>query len=68
MFYAFSGFMAAYNYNIMWLDCIWVLPLILLGLERLVKEGRWGLYCLTLAFSIFTNYLFGEWCIPEIRL
>lgn len=56
MFYAFSGFMAAYNYNIMWLDCIWVLPLILLGLERLVKEGRWGLYCLTLAFSIFTNY------------
>lgn len=56
LFYAFSGFMAAYNYNIMWLDCIWVLPLILLGLERLVKEGRWGLYCLTLAFSIFTNY------------
>ncbi len=56
MFYAFSGFMAAYNYNIMWLDCIWLLPLILLGLERLVKEGKWGLYCLTLAFSIFTNF------------
>lgn len=56
MFYAFSGFMAAYNYNIMWLDCIWVLPLILLGLERLVKEGKCGLYCLTLAFSIFSNY------------
>lgn len=56
MFYAFSGFMAAYNYNIMWLDCIWVLPLILLGLERLVREGKCGLYCLTLAFSIYTNY------------
>lgn len=56
MFYAFSGFMAAYNYNIMWLDCVWVLPLILLGLERLVKEGKCGLYCLTLAFSIYTNY------------
>ncbi len=56
MFYAFSGFMAAYNYNIMWLDCIWVLPLILLGLERLVKEGQCTLYCLTLAFSIYTNY------------
>lgn len=56
MFYAFSGFMAAYNYNIMWLDCIWLAPLILLGLERLVKEGKCGLYCLTLAFSIFTNY------------
>lgn len=56
MFYAFSGFMAAYNYNIMWLDCIWALPLVLLGLERLVKEGSCALYCLILAFSIFTNF------------
>ncbi|MCM1569740.1 MAG: YfhO family protein [Roseburia sp.] len=56
LFYALSGFMAAYNYNIMWLDCIILLPLILLGLERLVKQGRCTLYCLTLALSIFTNY------------
>lgn len=56
MFYAFSGFMAAYNYNIMWVDCIWLLPLIVLGLERLVREGKCGLYCVTLALSIFTNY------------
>ena len=44
-FYALSGFMAAYNYNIMWVDCVVLLPLIVLGLERLVKEGRGGLYC-----------------------
>lgn len=56
MFYAFSGFMAAYNYNIMWVDCVWLFPLILLGLERLVKEGKFGLYCITLALSIFTNF------------
>ncbi|MCM1027347.1 MAG: YfhO family protein [Roseburia sp.] len=56
LFYAFSGFMAAYNYNIMWVDCIWLFPLILLGLERLVKEGRCGMYCVALAFSIFTNF------------
>ncbi len=55
-FYALSGFIAAYNWNIMWLDCVILLPLILLGLERLVKEGRCGLYCLTLALSILTNY------------
>lgn len=55
-FYALSGFMAAYNWNIMWLDCVILLPLILLGLERLVKEGRWKLYCVTLALSIFTNF------------
>ncbi|MCM1225644.1 MAG: YfhO family protein, partial [Lachnospiraceae bacterium] len=55
-FYALSGFMAAYNYNIMWVDCVVLLPLIILGLELLVKEGRCGLYCVTLALSIFTNY------------
>lgn len=56
LFYALSGFMAAYNYNIMWVDCVVLLPLIVLGLERLVKEGRCGLYCVTLALSIYTNY------------
>lgn len=55
-FYALSGFMAAYNYNIMWVDCVVLLPLIVLGLERLVKEGRGGLYCVTLALSIYTNF------------
>lgn len=56
VFYALSGFMAAYNWNIMWLDCVVLLPLIVLGLESLVKEGKCTLYCVTLAFSIFTNY------------
>lgn len=55
-FYALSGFMAAYNWNIMWIDCVVLLPLILLGLERLVKEGKCGLYCIMLALSIYTNY------------
>jgi len=55
-FYAMSGFMAAYNWNIMWLDCVVLLPLIMLGLEMLVKEGKWVLYCVTLALSIYTNF------------
>ena len=56
VFYAMSGFVAAYNWNVMWMDCLVLAPLILLGLERLVKEGRTGLYCVTLALSILTNY------------
>ena len=55
-FYAMSGYMAAYNWNIMWLDCVVLFPLILMGLEALIKEGKWVLYCVTLALSIFTNY------------
>ena len=55
-FYALSGYTAAYNYNIMWVDCIILAPLIVLGLERLVKEGRGAFYCVTLSLSLFTNY------------
>lgn len=56
LFYALSGYMAAYNWNVMWLDCLWLFPLVILGLEQLVKESRGMLYCVTLALTIFTNY------------
>ncbi len=56
VFYALSGYMAAYNWNIMWLDCVILLPLILWGLECLVQEGRPVLYCITLTLSILSNF------------
>ncbi|NBH73469.1 hypothetical protein D3Z51_15925 [Clostridiaceae bacterium] len=56
VFYALSGYMAAYSWNIMWLDCIILFPLIMLGLERLVREGKGGWYCLALGLSILSNY------------
>lgn len=56
IFYALSGYMAAYSWNIMWLDCIILFPLIVMGLERLVKEGNGFLYCVTLGLSILSNY------------
>ncbi len=56
VFYAMSGYVAAYNWNHMWLDCLWLAPLIILGLEELVKNGKGRLYCLTLTASILTNY------------
>ena len=55
-FYALSGFMAAYNWNIMWLDCVVLLPLLMLGIESLVKENKCILYCVILGLSIFTNF------------
>ena len=56
IFYALSGYMAAYSWNIMWLDCIVLFPLILWGLERLVEEGRGKFYCIALGLSILSNY------------
>lgn len=54
--YALSGFVAAYSWDIMWMDCIALFPLIMVGLERLVQEKKPGLYFVTLALSIFSNY------------
>lgn len=55
-FYALSGYMAAYNWNVMWLDCIVLAPIIILGLEQLVEKGNYKLYCLSLALSILSNF------------
>lgn len=51
-----SGYLAAYNWNVMWLDCIFLFPLIALGLEKLVTEGKYRLYCISLALCILSNY------------
>ena len=56
MFYALSAYISAYSWNIMWLDCIMLAPLIILGMERLVFEKKGGMYGILLAVSILSNY------------
>ncbi len=55
-FYALSGYMAAYSWNVMWLDCIVLAPIIILALEKLVEQGDGRLYCIMLGLSILSNY------------
>lgn len=62
LFYALSSYMAAYSWNIMWLDSLILLPLILLGTERLVQKPgiKSGfLYSISLGIAIFSNYYIG---------
>lgn len=59
MVYALSAYFAAFSWNIMWLDCMWLLPFIILGLDRLVYEKRYKMYCIALALGIFSNYYIG---------
>lgn len=54
--YALSAYMAAYAWNIMWLDCIVLAPLAILGLERMIKTGSPLLYYAALALCIWSNY------------
>lgn len=55
-FYALSGWVLGYNWNIMWLDCIALFPLVMFGIERLVKDGKGLFYAVMLGLSIFFNY------------
>ena len=59
MAYALSAYFAAFSWNIMWLDCMWLLPFIVLGLEKLVNEKKCKMYCISLALAIFSNYYIG---------
>ncbi len=54
--YALSGFMAAYQWNIMWLDVVLLAPMVLWAVEELILTGKGSKYCLLLALSIFTNF------------
>ena len=56
VFYALSSYMAAFSWNVMWLDCLVLLPLIVLGMDQLIKENKYFLYTIALGLSIFSNY------------
>ncbi len=57
--YALCGWFLTDFWNIMWCDAMVLLPLICMGLRRLLKEGRFGLYTASLAICIASNYYTG---------
>lgn len=57
--FALSSFMIGYYFNLMWLDSIAMLPLIMLGIERIVKGENGKLFCLALFYGLYCNYYIG---------
>ncbi len=54
--YAFCGYMLAYYWNVMWLDAMILLPVVLLGIERIIDNGKMGTFVVGLSLSMFSNY------------
>ena len=54
--YAFCGFFIAYYWNIMWIDAMYLLPLVTLGIEKIINEKDKKLYVGALAVTFFANY------------
>ncbi len=58
-FYGLCAWALGYQWNIMWLDTFALLPLVLMGMVALLKEGKFVLYTVTLFLSVFSNYYIG---------
>ena len=56
--YTFCGFTLQYYSNFMWLDIVALFPLLLLGLDRLLREGKPTLYLLLYMFYLYRSVYF----------
>ncbi|MDM5157042.1 YfhO family protein [Bacillus sp. DX1.1] len=55
-FYALMSFVTVYSFCVMWLDGIYLLPLIMLGIERLLTSRKYGLFIFSLALTFISNF------------
>ena len=54
--YALMAYNINYYFNIMWIDIVFLAPLVLLGLDKLMDENKASLYIVTLFLAILSNY------------
>ncbi len=70
--YAFCGYAMFYYQNIVWLDVMCLFPLLLIGLEKLMNEGRPLLYILiftaTLTVNFYLSYMVAVFLVLAVGL
>ena len=59
LIYAFSSYVICYSFHIMWLDCVYMLQIILLFVDKFLENGKILPIVLSLSYSILTNYYIG---------
>jgi len=59
LLYAFSAYFTAYYWNIMWIDGMYMLPIIILGIENIVNKNNGLLYTISLTTMLYINYFIG---------
>ena len=57
--YALTSYAVVQANNTMWIDSLIYLPLIALGIEAIVKHGRFTLYTVSLALCFISNFYIG---------
>ncbi len=57
--YSLCGYVLGFFYNLFWLECVMLLPLIVLGMRRVVDRKGSYLYIISLALMLFSSYYIG---------
>ena len=58
-FYGLCAWALGYMWNVMWLDTFALLPLVILGVVKLLRERKFILYTVSLFLSVIINYYIG---------
>jgi uncharacterized membrane protein YfhO len=57
--YALTAYNLLYYCNYMWFDSIILLPIVILGIERIFKEQKYSTYLISLTIGIICNFYMG---------
>ncbi|MBQ1955352.1 MAG: YfhO family protein [Clostridia bacterium] len=57
--YALMSYFVMHQMNPMWLDAIIFLPLVMLGVDKLIREGKYVLYTIALTLTFISNFYIG---------
>lgn len=63
LFYALCGYGAIYFQILLWLDMLYLFPLLLLGVERLIKQRKPYLYLISLTACFFICFYLSYMCV-----
>ncbi|MBQ7500675.1 MAG: YfhO family protein [Clostridia bacterium] len=57
--WSLSSYAVVMQHNTMWTDCLILLPLVVYGIEQLIKKRRFILYTASLALAVMSNFYIG---------
>ena len=57
--WALTAYAVVMQHNLMWTDNVILFPLVLLGIQQIIKKGGMSLYVVTLSLCILSNFYIG---------
>lgn len=57
--YALNNYVIGFYWNIMWMDCILIFPIIILGFKKLMEDRDPRMYTLCMFYALYSNYYIG---------